>query len=50
MLPGWFRPLALCMLLLGWVAVITTLVLMIRAKREQRLGEEARQALTSPNG
>lgn len=44
MLPAWFAPLALCSLLLGWVAVIATLVLMIKAKREQRLAAEARQA------
>lgn len=46
MLPVWFVPLALVSLLLGWVAVVATLVLMIKAKRAQRLAAEARAAQT----
>lgn len=44
MLPAWFAPVAVVSLLLGWIAVVATLVLMIKAKRAQRLAAEARQA------
>lgn len=44
MLPAWFVPVALLSLLFGWIAVVATLVLMIKAKRAQRLAAEAREA------
>lgn len=44
MLPGWFLPVALISLLGGWLAVVVTLVMMIKSKREARLAAEARQA------
>lgn len=50
MFPGWFVPLALTSLLLGWIAVVTTLVLMIRTKRAQRLAAEAKQAAQAELG
>jgi len=50
MFPAWFVPLALVSLLLGWIAVITTLVLMIKAKRAQRLAAEAKQAAQADLG
>lgn len=44
MLPDWFRPVALLSSLLGWGAVIVTLVLMILNRRKRRLAEEALRA------
>ncbi|HEY9900705.1 MAG TPA: hypothetical protein V6D00_16115 [Pantanalinema sp.] len=44
MFPGWFLPVALLSLLGGWIAVVVTLVLMIRSKRAARLAAEALQA------
>ena len=45
MLPIWFRPLVLIILLLGWGVLIGTLVAMIRTKRQARLDAEAQLSL-----
>jgi len=49
-LPLWFRPVAVLSLLAGWVAVIVTLVMMIRTKRAQRLAAEARATEAAKQG
>lgn len=46
-LPPWFVPLVLVALVVGWAAVLTTLVLMIRTRRAQRLAAEAREQGTT---
>lgn len=42
-MPSWFIPLALTTLVVGWAAILITLVAMIRAKRAQRLAAETRE-------
>lgn len=50
MFPAWIVPLAIASLLLGWIAVVATLVLMIKTKRAQRLAAEAKAAAQAELG
>ncbi len=47
MLPSWFVPLVLISSLVGWTAIIYTLVTMIKTKKAQRLAREAAAAAAS---